>query len=146
MANSGVSVSPEAIRAAKDGNRKVADVLAAASALARASDFSGILPSVSNKYLEYAESLTMSNFQDREMSLRSFGEDGHSAADVRARIRERNVTVSPDEEQTTLNALGYSATHDEIATFTEYAWTMDPHVLTDYDSFKESLPPSWRTA
>jgi len=61
-------------------------------------------------------------------------------------IRERNVGVTPQEEGKVLDALGYSATPDEIASFREYVWSMDPHVLTDYASFKESLPPSWRTA
>jgi len=146
LANSGVSVSVGAIDAAKKANRKSANVLAAASALARASDFSGILPSVSEKYLEYAESVSSSNFEDREMSIRSYGEDGHGADEVRAMIRERNVGVTPQEEGKVLDALGYSATPDEIASFREYVWSMDPHVLTDYASFKESLPPSWRTA
>ncbi len=146
LANSGVSVSTEGIKAAKEANRTAANVLAAASALARASDFSGILPTVSNKYLEYAESVAGSNFQDREMSIRSFGEEGHSANDVRAMIRERNIGITPQDEMATLEALGCPATHDEVATFTEYVWSMDPHVLTDYAGFKASLPPSWRTA
>jgi hypothetical protein len=146
LANSGVSVSTGAVKAAKESNRSSANVLAAASALARASDFSGILPSVSNKYLEYAESVAATDFEDREMSIRSYGEDGHSAKEVRTMIRERNNGITPQDEIATLSALGCSATFDEIATFREYVWSMDPHVLTDYDSFKESLPPSWRAS
>jgi hypothetical protein len=146
LANSGVSVSTQAVKTAKEGSIKAARTLAAASALARASDFSGILPSVSAKYLDYAESLSTSDFEDREMSFRAFGEDGHSAQEVRAGVRERNLVVTPQEELATLKALGYSATHDEIATFREYVWSMDPSVLTDYDSFRESLPPTWRVS
>jgi hypothetical protein len=145
LANSGVSVSAGAVEAAKAGNRKVIEVLAAASALARASDFSGILPSVSNKYLEFAESLTNSNFSDREMSIRSFGDEGHGAREVREQIRERNIGVTPQDEMVTLEALCYNATHEEIATFSEYVWSLDPHVLMDYGSFRSSLPPSWRS-
>lgn len=144
LANSGVSVSTEGIQAAKDANRKTANTLAAASALARASDFSGILPSVSNKYLDFAESLNTADFQDREMSIRAFGDDGFGAKAVREQIRERNMGVTPQEEMKIMEVLGYDATHGEIATFQEYVWSMDPHVLTDYDSFRESLPPSWR--
>lgn len=144
LANSGVSVSTQAISAAKSGNRRVANVLAAASALARASDFSGILPSVSNKYLEFAESVASSNFQDREMSIRAFGDDGYGAKEVREQVRSRNVGVSPEEELATMKALGYDATFDQIATFSEYVWSMDPQVLMDYGSFRESLPPAWR--
>lgn len=145
LANSGVSVSTEAVKVAKSECRKAANVLAAASALARAADFSGILPSVSNKYLEYAESVTTSDFHDREMSIRATGEDGIGAGTIRGMIKERNIGVSPQDELEVLAALGVSATSDEIATFQEYVWSMDPHVLTDYDSFRESLPPSWRT-
>lgn len=144
LANSGVSVSTEAIAAAKSANRRVANVLAAASALARASDFSGILPSVSKKYLEFADSLTQSNFQDREMSIRACGKEGHGAEEIRETIRNRNVGVSPQDELITLRALGYPATSDEIDTFSEYIWSMEPSTLTDYESFRDSLPPTWR--
>lgn len=144
LANSGVCVSAEGVRAAKEGDRKAVSILASASALARASDFSGILPSVSRKYLDFAESLSSSNFSDREMSLRAFGEDGYGANEVRALINDRNLGITPQDEMATLKALGYPATHDEIQTFTEYGWSLDPSVLTDYDAFKASLPPTWR--
>lgn len=144
LANSGVSVSPEAIKAAKDMNRSAVNVLAAASALARASDFAGILPSVSVKYMDFAESVSRTDFSDREMSIRAFGEDGFSANAVRTQIMERNIGITPDEELVTMAALGYAATQDEVATFMEYGWSLDPHVLLDYEAFRGSLPPSWR--
>lgn len=144
LSNSGVSVSTAAIMAAKDANRKQVNVLAAASALARASDFSGIFPSVSNKYLEFAESVSTSNFKDREMSIRAFGEDGFGANEVRERIKERNLLVTPQQEMETMAALGVEATSDEISTFFEYGWSLDPQVLTNYDAFRASLPLSWR--
>jgi hypothetical protein len=31
-----------------------------------------------------------------------------------------------------------------VATFREYVWSLDPAVLTDYDAFRASLPPTWR--
>lgn len=145
LANSGVSVSTEAIDAATTSNRKKANVLAAASALARASDFSGILPTVSTKYLEYAESLTKSDFQDREMSIRSHGEEGHSANEVRAQIMANNAGITIQTEMATMKALGYEATFDEMQTFSEYIWSMEPSVLEDYEAFRQSLPPNWRT-
>jgi len=144
LANSGVSVSSVGIQAAKDVNRKVVNTLAAASALARAADFAGILPSVSEKYLEFAESCSTSNFQDREMSMRTYGEDGFSANAVREMIKERNLTVTPQDEMKTLKALGVEASDGEIATFKEYTWCLDPQVLVDYGSFRESLPANWR--
>lgn len=144
MANSGVSVSPEAIRAAETGNRMQANVLAAASALARSADFAGILPTVSWKYYQFANSCTTSNFQDREMSIRATGLEDHSAADVRKAIEEKNAGISPQQEMETLKALGYGCTWDELATFREYVWDMTPACLTNYDAFRASLPPSWR--
>lgn len=144
LANSGVSVSSEATKAARTGDRRAVEVLAAASALGRACDFSGILPSVSEKYLHYADSLCKSDFQDREMSIRSHGEEGFGAKEVRERIQENNLGVTLEDEQETLKALGYAATDSEIDTFKEYIWSLDPLVLTDYDSFRRSLPPTWR--
>ncbi|APG78118.1 RNA-dependent RNA polymerase [Beihai weivirus-like virus 4] len=146
LANSGVSVSPQGVEAGRDGKLSVVKVLAAASALARASDFSGILPSVSQKYLDFAEECTTSDFEDREMSYRAFGEAGYKANDVREQVQARNLEVTPEKEQETLRALGYQATHDEIMTFREYIWSLEPAALVAYDSFRESLPPSWRAA
>lgn len=150
LANSGVSVSTGAIEAAKKGCRKTAEELAAASSLARAADFSGILPSISGKYLGYAEGLLKERkgawqLKDREMSIRAYGEDGYAAQDVRDLIKDRNVGVSPQEEMEVMNALGYNATDDEIATFMEYEWSMDVDVLQNYDAFRASLPPTWRS-
>jgi len=102
------------------------------------------LPTVSDKYLDYAESLSDSNFQDLEMSFRAFGEDGFGAREVREKIRERNLGATFSCEQTVLDAVGCSATESELSTFSEFIWSMEPEVLTDYDSFRESLPVSWR--
>jgi hypothetical protein len=144
LANSGVSVSASTVQAAKNGDMRVIKCLAAASALARASDFSGILPSVSRKYLDFADACDSTNFTDREMSYRAYGTDGYDANTVRANIADKNAEVSFEEEQETLNKLGYKATLDELMTFTEYLWDLEPATLTAYEAFKESLPTTWR--
>lgn len=144
LANSGVSVSPSTVQAAKNGDIKMISSLAAASALARAADFSGILPTVSRKYYNFAEACEQANFDDREMSYRAFGEEGHDANTVREMILERNAEVSHIDEQETMDKLGYSATLDELMTFTEYIWDLEPANLVAYEAFKESLPASWR--
>lgn len=144
LANSGVSVSPSTVQAAKTGNIKMIKSLAAASALARASDFSGILPTVSRKYYEFALACNDADFADREMSFRAFGEEGHDAFNVRSHIAERNAEVSFEEEKATMNKLGYSASLDELMTFSEYIWDLEPATLTAYDAFRESLPKAWR--
>jgi len=144
LANSGVSVSPAAIQAYWDGNTRVIKTLAAASALARAADFSGILPTVSRKYLAYANSCSMSNFSDREMSMRVCGEEGMGANQIRAMIEERNLPITPQEEMVTMKGLGYDASHDELLTFSEYVWDLEPATLLAYEEFKASLPAAWR--
>lgn len=144
MANSGVSVSPSTVQAAQTGDLKTIRMLAAASALARAADFSGILPTVSWKYKAFADGCNMYHFADREMSYRAFGEEGHNACNIRDIIDERNSLVSCEEEQQTLDKLGYNATNDELMTFSEYIWDLEPATLTAYDAFRESLPGTWR--
>ena len=145
LANSGVSVSPTAVQAAKTGDLATIKRLAAASALARASDFSPYLPTVALKYFEYAqECYGLRNFEDREMSFRAFGEDGHDAFGVSELIMENLAEVSNEEEAENLKRLGYDATRDEMMTFTEHGWELSADVLVRYDEFKASLPASWR--
>jgi hypothetical protein len=86
----------------------------------------------------------MYDFADREMSYRAFGEEGHNACNIRDIIDERNSLVSCEEEQKTLDKLGYNATNDELMTFSEYIWDLEPATLTAYDAFRESLPGTWR--
>lgn len=66
--NSGVSVSTAAISAFKKEDTAALIKLAAASAIARAADFAGILPTVSGKYLQYAQECDNSNFRERDVN------------------------------------------------------------------------------
>lgn len=144
LANSGVGVSPGTVEAILKGDDKALRRVAKASALARAADFAGILPSVSNKYYEYAKSITALAVEDREMSMRTFGEDGHGSTEIEEMIISENAAITPTKELVTLDKLGYGATPADIERFKTYTWSMDPECLTDYHGFHCSLPPNWR--
>jgi hypothetical protein len=144
MSNSGVGVSPGTVEAAKRGNMRQIKDVAKASAIARAGDFAGILPTVSNKYLEFARSLGLHEVHDREMSYRVYGEDGHGSTEIETEIIAANLQVTPTEELVTMRILGYDATAQELDRFVTRVWSLEPEVLLDFEGFRSSLPPSWR--
>lgn len=144
LSNSGVSVSPLVVQATRLGGTSDHRMVAAASAMARAGEFAGILPSVSNKYLRFSQAITGERIVDREMSIRVFGEDGHDSRESVEYINASNLKVTPHRELVTLKALGYGGTISEIDKFMNYGWSLDPEVLLNYDAFRESLPPGWR--
>jgi hypothetical protein len=116
--------------------------LAAASALARAADFSGKLPLVSNKYLEYADSLSHRDYHDREMSMRCQGAEGLTTHEVRKAIALANADMSRDDEHRMLDALGLSASDEELDRFMTHPWRWEEIVF--HDRFAASLPQAWR--
>jgi len=119
--------------------------IVSAFSLARAADFAGKIPTVSNKYLTYANRLPhikRSNFEDREMSIRATGAEGASADDVRDLIMARNGAVTAADEKAFLEALDYTATDNELQFFNETMW--DIHSLDRHDDFGRSIPTRWR--
>jgi hypothetical protein len=137
-----VSTSPGIKQAVRDQKLGDVKIVAAASALARAADFAGILPTVSRKYLQYADSITVRDFEDREMSMRTTGAEGMGAHAVRALIDEQNATVTPLQEEENMRRLGYECEPMELQAFAWHPWGFDR--LTDYDGFRASLPTTWR--
>jgi hypothetical protein len=117
-----------------------------AFALSRAADFAGKIPTVSKKYLEYANRVPYvkeeHDFEDREMSIRATGAEGASSTDVRDMIMARNGAVTVADEQAFLEALDYTATDKEIQFFNETMW--DIHCLDRHDDFGRSIPTRWR--
>lgn len=138
----GLSTSPTIIQAAKDGDTKVVKEITAASYIARAHDFAGLYPSVSNKFLDYAKSLGANVENDREMSMRCKGHADEKASTLISEIEQENVQVTPDEEMMNLQKLGAAATIDEIDKFMAYHWV--PSEAREYASYRDSLPPTWR--
>lgn len=141
-----VSCSPSVKQAALAGDAPAAKQIAAAAALARASDFAGLLPSVSVKYQRYAQTLVsdMSTQRDRELSMRVEGHDSDEVdfASVMDLIDRRNLGADPAAEQTMLEALGFPASSEELHRFMCYQW--DWESLDDYAGFVASVPPAWR--
>lgn len=137
-----VSCSPSMLEAVRDCVPQKIVTTMAASALARASDFAGRIPTLSRKYLQFANELDITDFEDREMSMRCIGEDGLSAANVRISIEAANGAMSNADEQAIMEALDYTATDDELQAFSLYPWDME--TLDHFDAFARSVPAKWR--
>nr|ASM94029.1 putative RNA-dependent RNA polymerase [Barns Ness breadcrumb sponge weivirus-like virus 1] len=137
-----VSCSPAMIEAVRKGDYKTIKTIAAAAALARASDFAGRVPTLSRKYLVYANELDSSDFVDREMSMRAVGEEGISAAKVRTSIELANGSMTVVDEKALLEALGYQASDEELEAFCQYPWQLD--AVDQHDEFARSVPAKWR--
>ncbi|APG78113.1 RNA-dependent RNA polymerase [Beihai weivirus-like virus 1] len=137
-----VSCSPAILAAIESGCLREVKKIAAAANLARAADYAGILPTVSNKYKEYADRLDAGNYQDREMAMHVDGEEGVTAVDVRERIELLNSSVTPADEEDRLAKLLYSADEDEMQRFKDYLW--DFSNLDDHAGYHASLPAAWR--
>lgn len=124
LVSGGVSTSPQIRAAAKAGDVKTVRDIAAASALARAADFAGLLPTVSRKYYEYALSVKQSrDVEDREMSMRVMGKEGYKFNDIVDTIESANLAVTPTEEHANLRAIQCQATREELESFVAYPWT-----------------------
>jgi hypothetical protein len=137
-----VSCSPAALQAVDAGNLREVKKIAAATNLAKAADYSGILPSVSRKYKEYADRLDQSNYADREMAMHIEGDEGLTAAVVRDSIDIANSLVTPADEQENLRKMSYDVLEGELEKFDCYLW--DFSNLDDHAGYCESLPLSWR--
>lgn len=144
MESAGVSTSSSAILAAREGDIETIRKIAAASAMARAFEFAGIMPSISRKFLEYAQEVHRGDLGDREMSMRALGEEGHSKSDLARLVEEKNLPVTEEHERETLASLGCAATTEEMDAFRSRVWSLEPAQLLDYDGFVASLPASWR--
>lgn len=139
----GVSVSTAVRQAFKDGDVQQVKNLGAAAMLARAADFAGILPTVSEKFLRYAESIKdRRNHTDREMSMAVMGVEGHTTEDIVERVTSQNVGITPSTERATMTALGYGVSDQELDIFSTYVW--DWATIGDVGGFRDSLPLSWR--
>jgi len=143
LKGAGISCSVSVRDAAAKGDLKTVKKLAGATAISRARDFAGILPTVSKKYLQYGLELTgKKDFEENDMSMRVFGEQGHTTGEVVEEVEALNGDVTPSEEMDNLLALGYGCTSSELDRFSMYAWDFDN--VTDFNGFKESLPEAWR--
>lgn len=137
-----VTTSRVCVDALESGDLKGFTMVASAANLARAADFAGIVPSVSKKYLEYADRLNSTNYVDRELGMRVNGEEGVSADSVRDEINIRNSAISPSMEEEICRKLGYDYTSDELLAFNTRLWTLE--TAWDYEGYSASLPAAWK--
>lgn len=143
LVGAGVSCSSTIIEAAKCCDVGSVRDIAAAGALARAADFAGLLPTVSRKFHQYANSVKRSTeVIDREMSMRVMGEEGHNFTAIEESIESQNLSVTPTEEAANLEALLCPATLKELDTFMLHPWTFES--IGDFEAHRASLPVSWR--
>jgi len=143
MNNSGVSCSPGIIAAAKKGEVRAVKNLAAASAIARAHDFAGIYPTISRKYQNLAQELISTReFHDREMSMRTKGEEGWSFDAINKDLEKQNSMVSLPMERENLEKVCCGASEEEVLMFETYHWDFD--TFDNFQDFHASLPLSWR--
>jgi hypothetical protein len=143
LVGAGVSCSSTIIEAAKSGNTSLVRDIAAAGALARASEFAGLLPTVSRKFHAYAISTKRSrDVVDREMSMRVSGEEGHNFSELEANIESQNLAVTPTQELANLSAVQCAATLRELDIFACQTWEFEQ--IGDYATHRASLPLTWR--
>lgn len=148
----GTSTSGHTLQSVNSGDASALMTTAGHAALARASDFAGILPTVSRKYAQYAADCfaragpadpTVVTWEERELSFR-VGAEGEKviAADLFDSIEEQNAMVTMKEEIDRCNVFGYDVDLDGMIKFQGYTWDWDR--LDDHDGFRESLPVAWR--
>ena len=136
MKNAGVTTSATAVQAAKDADVKTLKKLAGSIALSRAYDFAGIFPTVSSKYLQYADDVGV-DYNDHELQMR-VGE-GVDLGTVRNEIAHLNLVSDGELEK--MGRLGYKTSTSQLLAFEQHPWDFDN--LTDYQGFSKSIPTSW---
>lgn len=136
----GCSYSTSAKLVAASGDIKQFRALASATALSRADAFSGILPVVSEKYLQYSLKMGAPEWtHEQKMST------GHEKPDgIVEKIRIANMSVPPGDVARTCRALRYTASGREVEEFMMYEWSTEGGALRDFDGFRASLPVAWR--
>lgn len=136
-----VACGARVLEAVKKGDLTTVKEIAAATALARAADFAGKVPSVSRKYLEYADSLSKRDYTEDEMSYRCCGELGMTTSAVRKEVEIKNGACSEAAQTALLAALGLSASDEELSRFESYPWSFGS--LDDHDAFAAAMPRAW---
>lgn len=148
MQNSGLTTSSTATLAWAKNDAKTIKAVAASKAMSRALDFAGKLPTVSEKYLNYAEALGFRSFdpaevESAELMFRHAVTEDALPTDLAERVREENGKVATGTERKRLRLCQWPATIDELAAFRDYSW--DPENLMDVEGFRASLPATWRS-
>jgi hypothetical protein len=111
------------------------------NAVARAAEYAGLLPRVSRKFVELAQSTGIKDSNDDEMSLRARGERGYRGSELLETIEEQNGNVTPEEEDAILTELGLEVSGSEWDRFTSHDWSGG---WDDHEAFRATVPTSWQ--
>jgi hypothetical protein len=137
FSRAGTSCSPSMIQAFNAGQLGKCVELAGAAAMSRAYEFAGLCPTISDKFLQYANECGFIMTYDLKMRTNIQFED---ESELVEHIRAINATCAIEDK--ILTATGFWLSDEERAKFQDYAWHYTQ--LEDWKGFKNSLPASWR--
>lgn len=137
FARAGTSCSPSIIEAFQAGNREKCIKLAGAAAMSRAYEFSGLSPTISDKFLHYAIACDFEITHDLKMRTNQEFDD---KSELVEHIRAINATCR--DEDKILTSTGFWSSDQEKNRFVDFMWDYDK--LVDWEGFRSSLPESWR--
>ena len=138
---SGVGCSPAIIDAYKRDDRDSCKKLSGAAAVARAYEFAGLCPTISFKYLRYADAFGWNGELTHDLRMRTHMETG---TEIYQEIHFLNSLCWAEDEDEILIVTGFPASPEERNKFEDYSWHYSQ--LCDWKAFRESLPVSWRAA
>jgi hypothetical protein len=148
MRNMCVSTSDVVREAAKHDDAVGVSRVAKATALARAYDFAGFYPTVSNKFMQYYHNIGPSPYINHEIAMQ-IGMNGdvtdlqtriNAVCEVEGEIELLNLEVGAEEESLLMDRLGVFASGTEIDAFNGYTWGDN----RDHEGFRASLPALWK--
>jgi len=137
FSRAGTSCSPTMIEAFKADDRATCVKLAGSAAMSRAYEFAGLCPTISFKFLEYAQACGWEFTHDLNMRTHLAYDDKDEMEDD---IRAMNNACW--DENKLLKATGFWCSEDEKGNFIDYMWDYDR--LADWEGFRDSLPATWR--
>jgi hypothetical protein len=139
LGRAGITCSPAFLDALDKGDKAKCQKLSGAAALSRAFEFAGLCPTLSNKFLEYSDSVGVTVTHDLLMRVSPEDEDV-DVTSLRDSIILSNAGV--EDELANLERVGFPITLEEKAKFVDYKWDYDR--LHCWEEFRDSLPSSWR--
>jgi len=137
FARAGTSCSHAMIEAFNVGDRDKCVRLAGSAAMSRAYEFSGLAPTISDKFLQYAVDCDFDITHDLQMRTNQNFDDKSELVD---HIRALNATCQIEDK--ILTSTGFWLSDVERNHFVDFTWSYDR--LIDWVGFRDSLPMSWR--
>jgi hypothetical protein len=137
-----ICTSAEGKETARKGDIGAANRLTKAACLSRADELASRLPSIAQKFLDFMPESDVG--YDHELSMRSQGEEGHSASEIEHLIQLK-LAEKHQDEISLLNRFGLTTNQAEWKGFLEEPWQHDPaYFLGHIGGYRKSIPTSWR--